>query len=443
MPNGVLQASQIITYMDSRSTVFEPAAAFLGIGLPSESGTLALLELTSQKTILGDGATLYGIGNQLLQQKISADLITAGMSERYDVLFSRQSNLMLALQSNITGNLPSGWKFTNQNLFDAHLQRLNGGLGAPTTPALVGVSTAVSNINGALPNTLVGNAPYIVHTLVGSSDQAESLPTGVSTQVAISGANNAYSYQIVGTVPAGVTKVRTYRTVFGGSSAGPYYWDQDVAVTAGSAYPAILILQNDGQLRTDWLPPSWMQCALRPSSAGLFALAYSVVQPGGASSSPMKFNAYNMLSPGNVLLLPVNKFLGVGNQPQTGIFGSSIATAANTATFTPGSIQTSNNALTNVQGFAGATGIQCRCTTTFVGTLTPTISYTYFDATHGWGNPQTVSGVVATSAFNNSAVGATITFTIPAGRIVQTVTESSVSGTATSGAYLYEGVFPR
>jgi hypothetical protein len=95
-----------------------------------------------------------------------------------------------------------------------------------------------------------------------------------------------------------------------------------------------------------------------------------------------------------------------------------------------------------VQGFGGATGLQCICTTAFTGTLTPTISYTYYDAAHGWGNAQTATAT-ASSGFNNSAVGATISFSITSGRIIQTVTESSVSGTATAGAYNYQGVFPR
>lgn len=440
---GAPQPSQIITFTDSRGKILEVAAPVFGIGLSTETGTLALLEITSQTAILGDGSTSYGIGNQLWQQQIAHDLISAGFSERYDVWFSRQSSLMQPLQSLVSSNLPSGWSFSNQNWFDAHLQRMNGGSGAPSTPPTVGVLTAAANTNGTLPNFASGNCPYVLHTLVGVSDQNESLPTGPSSQIALSGANNALSYQVTGTVPAGITKVRTYRTAVGATSAGPYYWDQDVLVTPTLAYPAILLLQQDSLLRQDWQPPSWMQCALRPSAACLFSLAYASIQPGGASSGPMKFSTYNVISPGNVLLLPVNLFLGMGNQLQSGIFGSSVATGANAATFTPGAIQMANNVSNNVQGFAGAYGLRCRCTATFTGTLTPTITYTYFDATHGWGNMQTQTGVAASSGFNNSAIGATITFTIPAGRVVQTVVETSVSGTATVGSYLYEGVFPR
>ncbi len=71
--------------------------------------------------------------------------------------------------------------------------------------------------------------------------------------------------------------------------------------------------------------------------------------------------------------------------------------------------------------------------------MTPT--YTYYDAAHGWGSPQTdtAEGV----AFGSTAAGTLIVFSVPAGRLVQSVTGDTNSGTATSGAYLYEAPFVR
>lgn len=442
--NALPSAAQMILYTDARGKVLELGAPLFGLGLPGETGTLAAQEALALAAILGDGSGANpGLGSALWQQMVTSDLKSAGGYARYDYWASRQSNLMRTLDSLVQNGLPNGMVFAAARPTDGWLTRLNGAYGVPTTPPAAGALTAVQNAAGALPPATAGAAPRVVHTLVGATDEYESLPTGEATQVALTGANNAYTYQIAGTVPAGVRKVRLYRSLFGAPAGGPYFWDQDVAVTPGAAYPAMQILQGDANLRTDFSPPSWMQCLLRPSAAALFALAFATLPQGGQVGQPLAYALNGMISPGNVALGPENSYLGVGNTPQSATFGAGLLTGVGVSSSTPGNIQTINNFQTDVQGFAGAMGLQARCTAALNGTLTPTLSYTYYDAAHGWGNLQTVSGITPTSAFNMSPMGAVLRFPIPAGQVIRSVTETGVAGTASSGAWIYEGVFPR
>jgi hypothetical protein len=437
---GLPTAAQTILYTDALATNLVQAATAMGIGAVGESGTMSTVIATAISKILGDGSTNYGLGNPSWQQTITAPLQSAQGYERYDYLMNRQASLMQVLDSLVTSYIPDGWSFIGQRPFDAWLTRLNGATSAPATPPSAGVLTAATNVAGQLQNTSSGAAPRVLHTLVGANSQNESLATAEATQVAIAGANNAYSYQIAGTVPAGVFAVNTYRSFFGAGGA-PYMFDKTTAVTPLAAYPAILILQNDSELRQDVLPPTWMQCCLSASAAAYYAFAYAVATVVGG---PMAYNTgTGMISPGNVLLGPANGYIGYANTAQSATFGSSVITGASTSTFTAGAIQTSNNPATNLQGFAGATGLRARTAAGFTGTATPTITYTYYDAAHGWGNIQTVTGVTPVSVFSTPGANAVITYTITAGRVIRSVTETSMSGTATSGAYLFEGTFPR
>jgi len=438
--NSAPSAAQAALYTDACGKVLEGAYTLLGLGLPGETTTLAALENAAQTTIMGDGTSGNpGLGQPAWQGLIAGALTSATTGARYDSLFARQGQLMRVLDDLVQSALPDGWQFGAPRAFDGHLTRLNGAMGAPATPPAAGALTAVQSAAGALPTTTSGLAPRVVHTLVGSTDELESLPTTEAVQVAITGVNNSYTYQIAGTVPAGIYKVRLYRSLFG-SSGAPYGWDQDVAVTAGAAYPAISIVQQDSLLRMDWQPPVWMQCGLRASSAALFALAYSASSTAGG---PISFNPTGMLSPGNILLGPANGYIGIGNPVQSALFGESTLTALNTSTFTAGGIQTVNSAAQNLQGFCGAAGLRARCTAALNGTLTPTITITYYNAAHGWGSAQTASGLTPSTGFSTGVVGDTAVFTIPAGDIVEAITETAVSGTATAGSWEYEGVFPR
>ncbi len=433
-------AAQAALYADACGRVLEGAYTLLGLGLPGESGTLAALENAAQASIMGNGTGLNpGLGQPVWQGLVSGALNSASAGARYDSLFARQAILMRTLDDLVQSALPNGWQFGARRPFDGHLMRLNGAVNVPATPPAAGVLTAAQSAAGALPTTISGLAPRVVHTLVGSTDELESLSTAEAVQVAISGVNNSYTYQIAGTVPSGIRKVRVYRSLFG-SSGAPYGWDQDVSVTASSAYPPITLLQPDATLRTDWQPPAWMQCGMRPAFAALFALAYSSASIAGGL---IGFNASGMLSPGNILLGSANGYIGIGNPPQSATFGQSALTALNTSAFTAGSFQSVNSAAQNLQGFAGAAGIRARCISALNGSLTPTLTITYYNAANGWGSAQTASGVTPSAGFSTGVVGDTAVFTIPAGRIVQAVTETGVSGTATTGAWVYEGVFPR
>ena len=438
-------AAQIVQYTNALSAVIEAGSALLGRGQPGEGITLASLEFAASAAILGNG-TSPGIGSTAWQQMVSNALKSAATGACYDAFFARQSQLMLVLDTLVQAAMPSGWRYGAPRPFDAQLTRLNGASGAPGTPPAPGLLTAAQITGGALPSALVGSAPLVLHTLVGATDELESLPSASATPAAIAGANNSYSYLIAGTVPAGVSKVRIYRTQFAPASGSPVFgWDSDAPVTAGSAYPAIQIVQPDSLLRMDLQPPAWMQCAIRPGAAALYALAFATSlnsAPGAFGSavagggSPLRFSATGMISPGNVALGPANGFLGIGNPPQSGLFGSSQLTALNTSAFTPGGISTANSSALDIQGFCGAMGLRFRCTSALNGTLTPAISITYYNAANGWGAAQTSIGLTPTGAVAN--VGDTAVFTLPSGAVVQTVSETSVSGTATSGAWVYE-----
>ena len=405
-----------------------------------ETGTLAALENAAQSAIMGNGTGLNpGLGQPVWQGLVSDALNSAAAGARYDSLFVRQALLMRTLDDLVQSALPNGWVFSAPRAFDAHLTRLNGAVGAPTTPPAAGVLTAAQSASGALPTTISGLAPRVVHTLVGSTDELESLPTAEAAQTAITGVNNSYTYQIAGTVPSGIRKVRVYLSLFG-SPGAPYGWVLDAPVTAGAAFPAITLLQPDSLLRMDWQPPAWMQCGLRAAAAALFALAYSSASTAGGLTG---FNASGMISPGNILLGPANGYIGIGNPPQSALLGQSALTALNTATFAGGGFQTANSAAQNLQGFAGAAGLRARCTSGLNGSITPTITVSYYDAAHGWGSAQMAAGVTPSTGFSTGVVGDIALFTIPAGHIVQAVAETAVSGTATSGGWVYEGVFPR
>lgn len=347
-------------------------------------------------------------------------------------------------------NLPTGWKYaassSQAHTFDFHLTRLNAiHPNTPSTPTLNGTLTAINDPGGTLPNCLAANAPRIVYTLVGANDYNELLAAPECPQVALIGNQNAYSLQLPGSVPTGIFKARIGRGYFAGP-VGIYFWDQDVVVTPGSAFAPIIVRQPDANLRRDISPPSWMSALVPPEFACEFALAFATAagssNPLGfglagvpAGGGALQFGAANMLSPNNVLCGPSSGFVGMGNSAGTAQFGVSTITGANTQTYAPGAIQTANMAAANIQGFAGASGLQCRVTSVLNGSCIPTLTYTYLAAATG----QTVqSATLLGSAFASSAVGSLATFAVPAGQLVLSVSAVSISGSATSGAFVVE-----
>src|SRR5581483_7714637 len=175
------------------------------------------------------------------------------------------------------------WKFLTSaglHAFDLHLKRLNGFFTTSANlPPAAGTLTAASFPNGMIPNCSAGNAPRVVHTFFGANRWDETVPTGEATQVTLSGANNGYNYAIGSTVPTGIQGVGIYRGYVAGATT-LYYWDQDVAVQAGSSFPTIKILQADALLRPDCPPPSWAQMLLTPEAAFLYALAFAAAPSG-------------------------------------------------------------------------------------------------------------------------------------------------------------------
>lgn len=444
--SGVVSASQLILQLDALASAVKAQWANLQ--------TLNTEFKTARQKALGDGTTSFpGLGNPVLESALVNVLQTSVQAARPEQYFFRLTNgLISPLESNIQGNLPSGWRFlasgTAATNLDAHIRRLNAcSPGVPAMPTSgagsTGTLTAVNRTAGAIPAVSAGSAPYVCHTAVGANDCQESLPCAVATQVAIAAPNNAYQYAFpAGNVPSGWTKVRIYRTAIGGSSIGPFYYDQTVNVTAGSAFPTVYLTNPDSALRQDWNPPSWLSCLIVPEAALLIALSYvQANSQAGAQDGPVTFQSGFMLNPYSCVLCPSNGVLGVNVPPAQGAqFGSTVIGTG----FTAGAIQTANTEGLGLQGYLGATALRARVTASPNGTWTPTIAYTYYDAAHGYGNTQTATGQTPVAGFTNGqTVGTAITWTIPGGRVVLSVSETSTSGTATSGAYVYEADYAR
>jgi hypothetical protein len=441
---GAPSTADIILCMDAFASQLKPQYGNIGLAAPGDTSSYAYLAANGTSKILGDGSTNYWLSNSVLKAKLKDPLAAWQGRSRYDSITAALRDAITVIESQISGNLPSGWIFTGAtqtHSLDSYLLRANAAnANVPTTPASAGTLTATTNAAGSIATCSSGNGPRVVHTLVGASGYNESLPSALATQVALSGSQNAYTYQIASTVPAGVTFVRVYRGYVAGG-ANIYYYDQQVAVTPGSSYPAITIAQPDSQLRTDWVPPSWLSCLMSPESAAVFALAFaSASQQSGAAVNPLVFSSGGQLSPDNVFLTPSNGFLGLGNQSQSGVFGVDVVGTG----YTAGTIATANSYLQNIQGFAGAGGVanclQARVTSVLdaAGTVAPTV--TFFDAAHGYGNVQTAT--LAAATFSGTAVGQAAVFTVTNGRLIRTVT-GVANVTTTSGQYLLEAIAAR
>lgn len=444
---GILSPADILLHVDALAVVFKNIAVNLGRNAPGESTTAAYLAHLARLTSMGDGTSTYpGLGLPSFQGDVREGMDALVGALAYDKLFAKQKLPIMPLDTMVTRGKPASWSFvdttTQRHAFDLYLSRLNA-TAAPTAGSpTAGTLTAANSTSGRMAECASGQRPYLVHTLVGDKSWKESLPSGNATQVAIAAPNNSYTYQIASTVPAGVYYVRIYRTFYGGASGDTKYWVKDYPVTAGDSYPAIPILESDAELRTDLNPPSWLQCQMTPEFATWFALCFATAPLIG--DAPMQYASGGMLSPENVLLGPlvrssVNQILGLGNIAQHGLFGTYLVGTGLTA----GSILTANNYLGNAQGFGGAYGtgtggLRARVTSTLDAAGTATISYTYFDATNGWGSAQTATGLVSDS-FTGTGVGSTATFDIPSGRIVRSVTAvTAVGGGLSSGTFVIE-----
>ena len=458
------------SYLDGLASTFKADWANRGRNQTGEAGTVAVKAYSAFTTAAPE------LPSSAMAQQ---GLANFAMDAQYDRHYTRLSQqILLPLEQQIGNNLKGTWQYVVsggcQTNLDAHLLRLN----ACHPGVLVALSgtlslTAAYASSGNLRTCTSASCPYVVVTAVGTQDYHESVIGSTTSQIAISSSNNALRLAISGNVPATAPgKVRIYRTVYGGASTGPYYWDQDVVVTtaAGSAWPTIVatLVNSDAQLATDRQPPKFGCCFQPPETAFLFADAFSsppAIIPGNAyTPGSVTLVSSRMLNPFNVALNPsvlattlALGFNGLGNTAAIGATldtplgalatGGVLGVSVLGTGFTAGAILQTNNAPLGLQGFAGAFGgagtatftIQARAIVALNGTRTPTISYTYYDYAHPGSNVQTATGLVGT-AFSGSITNEIQTFTIPAGRLVTGITAESATGTASTGTVVYEGV---
>lgn len=430
-----ITATDVLTILDAYAKELAAAFPALGLGKSGETGTAAAAAIAAKTAILGNDTT-FGIGNNDLKSTLTRALDGAIQTLRYDTLFQNLARgIVSVLDTQIKNSLPTGWALTapgSLHYLDNWLLRANGAHSAtPATPAAAGVLTATTTSAGAMPLTSAGSAPRVLHTLVKSNRWDESLPSAEATQVALTGSQNGYTYQIPSNVPSGIYYVNVYRSAFG-SAGAPYGYDQTVAVTPGATYPAISVVQADSSLQMKWNPPSWLSCMQRPEAAALVALAYALAGFGGIQEGvPLALLAGNMLTPANVLLGPATGFLGLGNQPQTAWFGSRTIGSS----YVQGTLSTANNAPTSVQGYAGAIGLQARVTSALNAAGTIQCTYNYYDSAHGFGSAQ--SATTTAVAFSGTGAGSLAVPVIPSGRLIIGIPTDNPAGQS-SGAYVWE-----
>lgn len=438
---GLLSAADVLAIADGLGAWFKANYAGMGLGDPTETSTLAAKAVTGARYgILGNGTTAYpGISNADVKRGISNAIASLVAQSRYDVFFNIQAKqIWTVLDGLIRTALPSSWSFASQSnrALDLWATRYNAnGSGVPATPGYTVTLTATTG--GSIAPTTGSAEPRVKITLVGAYDWLESQPTAASAQVALSGKYNAYTLGgLTGNVPTGVTKLRVYRQLDNNAgSSDPYYWDQDVAVTAGVAWSTytVTLTNPDHDLRQDITPPSWLSCLFLPEEAALYALSYASLPGTGYLAGPLSYPTMGFLSPGNVALNPINAFLVIGNVPSVG----ELARWASTTT-TLGNIRTTVDAAQGLQGFAGGVGIQARVTSILNGTSpTVTVGYNYLDAAHP-STPQ--SGSTSAVAIANAA-GSVADLSITAGRLVTAVTSITMGGSVapTTGTLVIEG----
>jgi hypothetical protein len=439
--NGLIGPADLVITMDAMAGWLKYAVSVHGQGLSSESSipSLAYQALLAQSKILGDGVTNYGIANSLLQTQLAQKLTQLYLNSRFETFAGTNLRQMIGelnselsasstIPKYLSNSILTQWNMSSSSTqtLDAHLQRVNAtNVGVPATPA--GTPTLTATTAGSLPNTLVGNAPVMCYTFVGASDWLESQPSPVSTQVALSGANNAYSITGISTVPTGVTKIRLYRSAFGTTT--PLLYDRDVPVSAGAA-PALKFTFPDIALYPSVLPPVWAQSMMLSEAALAFALCN--ISPTGNPLGAYTVSSNGLLSPSNVVLNSVNGILGYNNPTSSGTFATWSATAN-----TFGSIQITNSTSQGSQGFLGAFGVQARTTSALASNATITsIGYSYVTAA----SPLTpLTSTISGPLTLNAAAGSTVSLAIPTGQCVQAITSMTVSGPAT-GVFVLEAI---
>ncbi len=434
MPDG----ADIISTTDPYGSVLNAMYATLGLGLSTETTTASSIALRARAAVDAVFASALSVVSGLTTLPHYDRIMQTGAFSLYS-----------ALENQIKANLPSGWNMGTSagyiHTLDSWMQRINGvSTSAVASGAAISSVTATTINGGQIPQVTSAYCPLIQYSWVGAYDFIESLPSASTVGIAIGGTANAITIVIPGPVPTGVTKIRVYRTLVGTTT--PYCWAQDTTVTVGQTNISVVLSNGDQTLRQNINPANWLAYMWRPETAYLYALAWSTSPVIGASSSsilPLVPSSIGMATQQTVLLNPITNFLGVGNNinPVGNSFGTfSVGGAYASNTYPLGT----NNNTTYTQGFSGATAIRARATIGLNGTLAPVITYTYFDATHPMsGSAQTQTGISPTSNFAGTGTGETVSFTIPAGRIVTSITQTSTTGTATAGTIIYEASNPR
>lgn len=434
---GLLSSTDLVILMDVCGSYLKYLKPAHGQGLPGESTipSLAYQALLGQTNILGDGGSIYGVGNATAQSNLKDKLTLLFTSSRYEVYASQQlRTIILEIQQEISTYLPKYLNASNVTtqlvmsggslqVLDAYLTRLNANSAlTPATPT--GTPTLTTTTGGTLPNSTSGSC--MCYTFVGASDWLESQPSASSTQVAISGANNAYTIGGLATIPAGVTKIRVYRSLQGTTT--PFYYDRDIVVSVGSPPTTQKFIAPDITLTQSWLPPVWCSTLILPETA----LAYAIcnMSPGNNPQDSYKVSATGLLQPSNVSLGQVNGILGYNNPLSSGRFAN---WSAGTSTY--GSIITSNDTTQGLQGFAGAFQLQARTYSVMDANASiSAIAYSYVTAA----SPNTpLTSTIAGPFTLNLADGSIIGITVPGGQLVKSVTSITVSG-PTTGSFVIE-----
>jgi hypothetical protein len=440
--NGLLSPTDLVIITDAIAGWVKYIPAVMGRGIFSEAAyfTGAYQAFLAQTKILGDGTTTYvGIQNSVAQKGLTDKLASLFVNSRYEVVIgsnirtliaelnSEFSSSTVAPKSTISG-VTSQWNMSASGIqpLDAHLMRLNATApGTPATPTNVPTLTAATG--GIMGNVAAGSAPVMAYTFVGANDWLESQPSPVSTQVALSGASNAYLIGNLPAIPAGVTKIRLYRSLYG--SVTPLFWDRDVPVVVGSTPSTLKFTANELGLRQDISPPLWAQCLVLPE----FALGYSVCQmtPGQTSQSGYLISTSGLLSPSNVAVNVASGILGYNNPVSSGTLATWTSTVNSF-----GTMPTVNDTTQGLQGFLGGFAVQARTTSALDANASLTnVTYSYVTAA----SPLTVLSATAAGPFTlNLAAGSTVDLGIPAGRCVRGITAMTVSG-STTGTFLLEG----
>ena len=454
---GLPQPADLLTVLDSMGAWFKRAVD-IGVGADTETTTLGHYSRIAETNLLGDGSGVPGIANSDLKARLQDSFSNVRKRTRYDLLTQTLwGDAIRTIEGYIRENMPryydpdtgvqTVWNFGNANLqvLDAFLSRLNAT--NPNNPlAPTGTPTLTPATGGNIPSCSAPNGPLFCYTFVGTSDERESLPSATATQVALTGPYTAYTLgAIQNPIPAGVRKIRLYRSPVAGSTK---YYLRDVAVTAGAVPPTITLTEADMFLTQTVQPPSWAQLLAGPEDAAVYMLAYATLLQAAAFQNlsvlpQFSGNSVSMLSPWNVVVNPVYilsatpsyNFLGVNNTPASALFAQWVATV-----FTAGVVQATNVPSQAVQGFFGAYGAQARVVSALNGSnATVGISYTYNDAS----NPITPQSATSTPVSIAGTVDTVADLSIPAGRIVRTVTAinmgNSGGSTPTTGTLVIEG----